>query len=471
MEWIIVFFHIAVAPFAIVHALLFKRDSRAALGWVGISLLFPVVGPLLYYFFGVNRLRARARELRGTRLAFLNIGYERGDLRPPEEAPPERDAHPLAHVGWITTATSLSHGNSMEMLVNGEAFFPRLVEDINAARHSINLATYIFSGHGIGAEVCDALADAAARGVTVRVLVDGIGSLYSLDAAAKRLRGSGVHVAHFHPPRLLPPTLSINMRNHRKLAIIDNECAYFGGMNIDDRHFVDPPRIRHPHADLHFRAYGPVVTSLQQVFAKDWHISSGEDLEPAEPLSGTRGEARARVIEDGPDESLDRLTMTLMGIFSGAQRSIRIVTPYFIPPRELAGALQAADIRGVRVEVFLPERSNLRFVDWATRHLLWELLQWGVEVYSVPAPFLHSKLVAVDDDYLAVGSANIDSRSLRLNFELGVEVIDEQLAAEAGAYIDRLESIARPITLEEVDGRSLPVRLRDSIFWLFSAYL
>ena len=471
MEWIILFFHIAVAPFAIVHALLYKRDARAALGWVGISMVFPVVGPLLYYFFGVNRLRARARELRGRRLSFLSIGHERGELRPPEGAPPEEDTHPLAHVGWSTTATPLSHGNSIEMLVNGDAFFPRLLDDINAARQSINLSTYIFSGRGIGAQVCDALADAAARGVTVRVLVDGIGSWYSLDGAAKRLRGSGVHVAHFHPPRLLPPTVSLNMRNHRKLAIIDGTCAYLGGMNIDDRHYLDPPRIKHPHGDLHFRACGPVVVDLQQVFAKDWRISSGEKLAPAAPWTGAAGNARTRVIEDGPDESLDRLTMTLMGIFSGAQESIRIVTPYFIPPRELAGALQAADIRGVRVEVFLPERSNLRFIDWATRHLLWELLQWGVEVYAVPPPFLHSKLVAVDDDYLAVGSANIDPRSLRLNFELGMEVIDEQLGADAAEYIDALAARARPITLEEVDGRSLPVRLRDSVFWLFSAYL
>lgn len=470
MQWIILFFHVVVAPFAIVHALLYKRDSRAALGWIGISLFFPVAGPLLYYFFGVNRLRARARELSGVRLPFFHIGYERGTLRPPAKTPVEHDSHPLARAGWSTTGEPLCGGNTVDLLENGDGFYPRLLEDIHAAREVIGISSYIFSGKGIGAEICDALIAATERGVSVMVLVDGVGTLYSLRGAEHRMRGSKVRVARFHPPRLLPPSLSINLRNHRKLAIIDGVCGYYGGLNIDDRHFVEQPRSGDPHIDVHFRAEGPVVESLGRIFARDWHTVTGEEI-AFPPAGKSAGKVRARAIEDGPDESMDRLAITLMGVISGARKRVRIVTPYFIPSRELAGAMQAAEVRGVDVQVILPLRSNLRFVDWATRHLLWELLQWGVKVHFVPPPFVHSKLVLVDDEYVLGGSANIDPRSLRLNFEVGVEMFDARMAAKASGYVDRLEDLSQRVSLEDVDRRPLPVRLRDGFFWLFSAYL
>jgi cardiolipin synthase len=470
MQWIILLFHVVIAPIAIAHALLYKRDSRAALGWIGISLVFPIAGPLLYFFFGVNRQRARALEMSGSQRKFFRIGYERGTLRPPGTAPPEKDSHHLAHVGWSTTSEPLLAGNRVELLENGDAFYPRLLADIRNARRAIRLSSYIFSGKGIGAEICDALVAAASRGVDVHVLVDGLGTMYSLRSAERRLRDTGVKVARFHPLRLFPPDVSLNLRNHRKLVVIDGETVYFGGMNIDDRHFVAEARKASPHADLHFRAEGPISTSLDRTFLRDWHIATGETLSPLAAVPGT-GDVKMRAIEDGPDESMDRLSITLLGIISGARHRVRVVTPYFIPSRELLGALQAADVRGVDVKIILPMRSNLRFADWATRHLLWELLQWGVEVYFVPPPFVHSKLVTVDDDYVLGGSANIDPRSLRLNFEIGVEMFDRNVATHAAHYIDTLCTDARQVTLEEMDHRSLPARFRDGFFWLFSAYL
>src|SRR5690606_19136730 len=170
-------------------------------------------------------------------------------------------------------------------------------------------------------------------------------------------------------------------------------------------------------------------------------------------------------------ESLYRIAMTLLGVISAARRRIRILTPYFLPHRELTGALQAAAIRGVRVEILLPEKSNLPYVDWASRHQLWEFLKWGVQVRLDPPPFAHSKALLVDDEYVMAGSANLDARSLRLNFEVGVEMFDVKFAADVHEYFDANWARARPLTLDDVDRRSLPARLRDGFFWLFSGYL
>lgn len=467
---IVLFFHFIVAPFAVVHALLFKRDHRAALGWISVSILFPVAGPLLYFLFGVNRIHHSAREVIGWKSTLPYFGYERGEVLPPQKFTPKSDVHPLAHVGWRTTATPLIGGNSVTFLENGDAFYRRLLEAIKTARKRVWISSYIFSGSGIGREIADALANAAKQGIDTRVLVDGVGAWYSLHSLRRRLQGTGVRYVEFLPLRLLPPAIHFNLRNHRKIAVIDTGHAFFGGLNIDDRHFVAAPRIKHPHEDVHFELRGPAAASLAEVFARDWYAATREVL-AVTGKGKEQGEALARVIEDGPDESLDRLAMTLMGLVGGARRRIRIMTPYFLPHRELVGALQGAAVRGVVVEVLLPEQSNLRYVDWATQHSLWELLQWGVCVGLKPPPFSHSKLFVVDDDYVLGGSANLDPRSLRLNFEVGVELFDARLAATVNDYLDNAWKSARVLRLEELDQRSLPVRLRDGLFWLFSAYL
>lgn len=466
---VVLFFHVVVAPVAIVHALLFKRDYRSALGWIGVSLIFPIAGPLLYFFFGVNRLRQRARELVGESAHPVFFGYISSKTRAPLVTS-EDENHYLAASGHNTTTEKVVGGNRITLIRNGDALYPRLLEKIRHADRYVWISSYIFSGKGIGAEIAAALIEAAERGVDVRVLVDGVGALYSMRSLRGRLRNTQVHFAEFLPPRLLPPSLYINMRNHRKIVAIDNACGFFGGLNIDDRHFVTEPRIPHPHEDVHFEIQGPGVPRLASLFARDWYSATRERLE-IRGDAAPAGEVEVRVIDAGPDESLYRLAMTLIGVCSAARKRIRIMTPYFLPHRELTGVLQAAAVRGVDVQILLPEKSNLRYVDWATRHQLWEFLKWGVKVRYEPAPFAHSKLILVDDDYVLGGSANLDPRSLRLNFELGVEMFDAELAREVHAYFDDNWNSARELSLKEVDRRSMPARLRDGFFWLFSGML
>lgn len=472
--WIIVLFHLVIMPVAAVHALIYKRDHRAALGWIGVIVLFPVAGPLLYFLFGINRLRTKAQIFSGHHLPVMFFRHDRAAPPLVKNPDPLIDAlpHPdLARVGSRATGQPLLPGNRVRILVNGEAFFPALIKSIEEARHWIVLSTYLFGHSGEAEDVITALAQAKARGVAVYVLADGIGTCYSLRAAIRALRRAEVEVALFTPPSLIPPSLDINLRNHRKIAVIDRQLGFFGGINIDDRHMVDKPGNPHPTEDVHFEVKGPLVGELTNLFCHDWDLVTGKTPELTPLSSPTAGESICRLIDDGPHDNLNQLSMTLVGVFTAARQRIRIMMPYFLPNLEMVAALQAAVLRGVYVEIILPERSNLRFVDWATRNMLWELLLWDINIRYKAAPFAHSKLILVDDTYVMTGSANLDARSLRLNFELGVEWFDADLAAQLHDYLDAAFSHSRPVTLAELDRRPFWQRLRDAFFWLFSSYL
>lgn len=468
---IAIVFHAVLAPATALHALMFKRDPRAAFGWIAVCILFPLAGPLLYVLFGLNRARGRAQRLG---LEHLGFAHERGAAIEAQETLTEevRAAYgELARIGQALSRHPLLTGNRVETLVNGEQAYPAMLESIATARHHILLSTYILDRDDTGRRFIEALRSAAARGVDVRVMIDGFGDWYSWPRSSAQLRRAGLKVARFLPPRLLPPSLAINMRNHHKILVVDDQVGYTGGMNLGDRHLVAMPGNRRPTADLHFRLDGPVVAQLREEFLRMWRFVTASDDEPAVQPVSPAGDLLCRTLTDGPDEDLDRLTMLLTAAIAEARDSIRIMTPYFLPPRELIGALQAAAIRGVDVLIVLPSRNNLPFVHWATRNMLWELLFRGVRVAYQPAPFNHGKLFVVDREYTLIGSTNWDPRSLRLNFELQIEVYGADFAQPLIETIENAAHSGRAVSLSEVDGRPLHERLRDSACWLFSPYL
>lgn len=452
------------------HALLTKRDPRSALAWIGIVLLLPLGGPLLYFIFGVNRIRTRHRRLKRFPLP-LEFGYEQPDDAGLADLVPGTAADgPIARASARISHRPCLPGSHIERLHNGDQAYPAMIEAIRSAERYVYLSTYIFGASGAARDIIDALKAAQRRGVTVCVLIDGLGQWYTLARTAPALREGGVRVARFLPLRPWPPSVHVNMRNHRKILVVDGEIAFTGGMNIADYHVIGDGN-RHGVIDLHQRLRGPVVSQIEAVFAEDWRFATGQALPEPAPPGGPAGEAACRVITDGPNEDLDRLALVLLAAVSAAQRRITIMTPYFLPGRELLGALQAAALRGVDVRILLPGKNNLPYVHWATRNMLWELLLHDVQVRYQPPPFVHSKLLLVDDDYAQVGSANLDPRSLRLNFELNVEVFDPAFNAALSADFEAAWAPARPVTLQEINRRGLAERTRDAICWLFSPYL
>lgn len=493
---ILILFHAVLAPATALHALFYKRDSRAAFGWIAVCVLFPLAGPILYLFFGLNRARGRAQR-RGLSLAFFNtdrggpLNHAPSDADLPKDHHPDRHhlsplaqskahaedpTHPLRQAGQALSRYELVDDNTIELFEAGEPTFEAMLAAIAKAKHHIFIATYIFDRDQVGLAFVEALGQAVARGVQAFVIIDGVGRLYSRPPITQALKKAGVHVALFLPPRLLPPSASINMRSHHKIFLVDDDFAMTGGINLSYRHQIKDQDNRHPTNDLHFRLTGPITTQLRHEFERLWAMSNeyGHTL-PSRiehpPAAITEHPVQARVITDGPDEDLDRLTMLFIAALSQARHSVRIMTPYFLPPRELISAIQGAAIRGIDVVLVLPSNNNLSFVHWATQNMLWELLFRGVRVFYQPPPFHHGKLLVIDEAYTVIGSANWDVRSLRLNFELQVEVYGQPFAKAMHTLIDQAAEAGRPITLEEIDGRGFLTRLRDSICWLFSPYL
>jgi cardiolipin synthase len=276
------------------------------------------------------------------------------------------------------------------------------------------------------------------------------------------------------PTSLFAPwrVVTINLRNHRKVMVVDGCKAFTGGMNLRQGNLLKS-HPRSPVQDLHFRIEGPVVTSLQEAFVNDWAFATNEVLDGEKwfPELKETGGVIARVIMDGPDGDYEKLRWTLLAALAEAQTSIQIVTPYFLPDPVLIGALNLATLRGVRVDIILPAKNNLPFVQWASRALWWQVLKRGCYVWLTPPPFDHSKLMIVDDHWVLLGSANWDTRSLRLNFELNVEGYGRDFAVTMKEIVRKKLAGAHAVTLAEVDARSVPGKLRDAIARLFSPFL
>jgi cardiolipin synthase len=460
---------VALSLVASGHVVLNKRDVRAALGWFALIWLAPVVGAAAYAVLGVNRIRRRAQALR---LPDFRARPAGGERPPPPALPPGADhLAPLLALAEGVVRQPLVAGNSVDLLPGGPVAYPAMCAAIEAAERSVTFCTYIFDRGEAGDRFVAALAGAQARGVKVRVLVDAVGARYRWPPEYWRLRKAGIQTALFMP-RLTPAWLPfVNLRNHRKVLVVDGRTGFTGGMNVRDDFLPAPGRSA--FMDLHARVEGPAVAHLQSAFAEDWLFTTGEPLDGREffPPSAAAGTVLARGVTDGPDEDFEAVRWLLLGALATARERIRIVTPYFLPDAGLVSAIDVAVMRGVEVDVVLPERGNLPIVQWAQNAQLWQVIERGCRIWVTPPPFDHSKLLVVDGVWTLLGSANWDPRSLRLNFELQLECWDPDLAARVEALALERMARGRRLSLADVDGRSLAVKLRDGVARLFSPYL
>lgn len=455
------------------HALLYKRDSRSALVWVSLSFAFPLIGPFLYWSLGINRISRRAQSWQesGRWLSRTELfPIENPDTAMVQLPPSAQHLADLRHLEDTIVIPPLRAGNHIVALVGGEEAYPAMLAAISRARETVNMSSYIFDADGVGSEFVRCLIEAAGRGVAVRVIIDALGEKYSSKSLREAFRYSAVMLELYLPLR---HGAYINLRNHRKLLIVDGVEAFTGGMNIRSCHLKSCKEVADSVADVHFSVRGPVIADLQRTFLGDWYFITGHkpDNPCFFPTIEPQGDALACCVADGPDREFRKIEQIIKGALSCAKTHVYIMTPYFIPDREMISALITAVLRGVDIRVVLPGHNNLPFVHWASRALLWELLVSGIRVYYQPPPFVHTKLMLVDSAWSFLGSANLDTRSLRLNFELNLSVFDAALSATINGHFEQAFSGAHEMTVQEIEACSLPSKLRDNFARLFSPYL
>lgn len=477
LVWPVVFtlLHLLGSVAVTLHAILRTRQSKAAMAWIGLAWMAPLLGSIAYACLGINRI-----ERKGEALGFEEVRLKAGSYGSrPEDLMKLRNLarnNPsiigMARLGKAVTGRRLLMGNQVDPLVNGDEAYPAMLEAIRGAENSVSLMSYIFDSDRVGEQFLDELVAARDRGVEVRVLIDHVGSRYSKPTMVARLREVGIEVAAFLPTGRIGMFRFANLRNHRKILVVDGRVGFTGGTNIREGHCMEL-KPSFPVQCLHFRVKGPVVAHLQEAFATDWAFTTGERLEKERwfhPV-GLSGSVGARGVSDGPDEDLDKMAEMILGALACATKRVRIVTPYFLPDETIQWALVVAAMRGVKVDIVLPGRNNIRPMDWASMPQMPFLLQKGCRIYRSPEPFDHTKLMVVDRVWSLIGSTNWDARSLRLNFEYNIECYDEELAGRLDKVVEDKMAAAREVTLEELKERSTMVRLRDGLAQFLSPYL
>ncbi|MDK1388147.1 phosphatidylserine/phosphatidylglycerophosphate/cardiolipin synthase family protein [Sinorhizobium sp. 8-89] len=464
---------------AIIHAAMTKDDVRAAVGWVGVVLLSPVIGAAIYAVAGINRIRRTSIGLQRSLLRPRGADqYGRYDVTHDEVA--VRFGHRFAAMKMLgdrVARHAMSTGNHITMLEGGDTVYAAMLEEIGGARRSILIESYIFDRDPIGLRFADALIAAAKRGVSVRVLIDAVGARYSVPSVVSYLKEGGVPTAVFNGNIIMGLRLPYaNLRTHRKILVVDGVVAFAGGMNIRAG-FSAEVAGKAASFDTHFRVTGPVVADIFQVAAEDWQFSSGESLEGDAWKIGVPEDmpdappVLMRAVPSGPDSTNETNHKMLMGAFSVARQHIRLMSPYFLPDKELISALVTAARRGVEVDIVVPAINNLTLIDRAMTAQFDQVLKGHCRVWRAQGAFNHSKLMVVDERWAYVGSSNLDPRSLRLNFEFDLEVLDDAFARAVSSKICAILTTAEEVTLAGLREQPFPNRLANRLLWLGSPYL
>ena len=414
-----------------------KEQSASTVAWIMAIILIPLLGGALFILFGINRVDRRARlkgaKDRAIRRQLPNIS--RYQVLPSEiESPLTRN---IARLADTIGPNCLTDGNDIRVMNDTHETLGLTEQAIESAGQTIHLAYYIWRRDKTGTRLRDLIIRKAREGVKVRFLYDGIGSLFLNERFIRPMREAGIDVASSLPGTTIRERWSLNLRNHRKIVVVDGKIGFTGGMNIGDEYLGRSHNCGY-WRDTHLRVEGPTVLQLQQTFAEDWFYATNEPLTDLAlyPDSDDPGKTNAQVIASGPtgDKNLSRLVF--FEAIAQARRSIQLTTGYFVPPPEFIQALVAAALRGVRVRILVPGRPSYSWkIDYlapvyAGRSYYENLLEAGVEIYEYQRGVMHAKTMTVDGTWSLVGGANFDARSLMLNFEVGLAISGPRIAQQ-----------------------------------------
>ncbi|MFD1064591.1 cardiolipin synthase [Oceanobacillus locisalsi] len=453
-----------------------RKDPTSSWAWVMVLLFIPVIGFILYLIFGrpisrshifewdqrsrMDVKKAVQKQIRSIEDDTFRLNHE--DLRKHLD---------LVYLHLRNGEAVYTENNGVDIFTDGHEKFEALLEDIGRAKQHVHVQYYIMRNDGLGDRLANALIKKAKEGVCVRLLYDDMGSRSLKKSYIKRLREAGVLVEAFFPSRFII-NFKINYRNHRKLTIIDGETGYIGGFNVGDEYLGLKSKMGY-WRDTHLRVKGDAVQSMQTRFVLDWNQASKHQIsyeeEHFQTVSG--GEIGMQIVSSGPDSEYEQIKNGYMKMIMEAEEYIYIQTPYFIPDESLRDAIRIAVLSGVDVKIMIPNKPDHPFVYWATMYYCGDLLNAGAEIFVYQNGFLHAKTIIVDGNIASVGTANIDVRSFRLNFEVNAFLYDVAVVERLIEEFNNDLAHSTQMTKKLYEKRSIGIRLKESISRLISPVL
>ncbi|SDB81768.1 cardiolipin synthase [Pelagirhabdus alkalitolerans] len=454
-----------------------RKNPTSTWAWLLVLTFVPLGGFFLYLIFGRklskhklfvwdNKSRLGVKKAVQNQLQLL----KEGSFPIPPQYQPHKD---LFYMHLKNNDAILTENNKVDVFNDGKKKFDALIEDIEQAKHHIHILYYIVRSDELGQRIANALKKKAKQGVEVRFLYDDMGSRKLKKSYVKDLREAGVVVESFFPSLIPKINMKINHRNHRKLAIIDGKVGYIGGFNIGDEYLGYNRKFGY-WRDTHLRVEGEAVRNMQTRFILDWNQASKRRIiqyEPAYYQAIPQGDVGMQIVSSGPDSEWEQIKNGYIKMIMEAQDYVYIQTPYFIPDESLADAVRIASLSGIDVRIMIPNKPDHPFVYWATYSYVGNMLDAGAKIYIYQNGFLHSKTIMVDGKLASVGTANIDVRSFRLNFEVNAFLYDQNVTQRlVGDFYNDMNN-SYLFTLEDYQKRSYWIRFKESVARLISPIL
>jgi len=455
-----------------------RRDPTSTWLWIMALTFLPGIGFILYLFIGQDLSKQKMfktkeeedNHFRGLAL-MQNQEINEGKFQYIDPNFQKYEDHIKMHL--MNSDAYFTQNNNVDLFFTGEEKFEAMLESISKAKEYIYIEYYIFKSDRIGSKFIDALSKKAKEGIDVKLLVDGMGGRNLSKKSKKQLEDAGVGFAVFFPPFVPWLSIRLNYRNHRKICIVDGREAYVGGFNIGDEYLGRSKKFGH-WRDTHIRIKGSAISSLQWRFFLDWRFATKEDLTQRQSYLHHRDDlyhVGMQIVTSGPDSKWPSVKDGYLKTISDAREKIYIETPYFIPDDSIYEALRLAGLSGLDVRVMIPNKPDHPFVYWASMSYIGGLLQAGVKFYTYEKGFLHSKVVVADDFVSSVGTANLDIRSFKLNFEVNAFIYDESINLKLTENFIKDLKYCKEITLEAYKNRSNIVKLKESVSRLLSPIL
>jgi cardiolipin synthase len=463
---------------AIVVIFLERRSVGATWAWLMVLLFLPAAGFFLYLLFGQNLSRRKLYKLDIPNRDKINkmIQNERERFTHNQVTyndPLMSKYSSLLYMNLTSSSALFTQDNKVDIYTDGHKKFEALMDMIEGAEHHIHLMTYIIRDDKLGNRLVAALTNKAKEGIQVRILYDHIGSYQMGRHFFKELIESGGQVVSFFPSKIPYLNIRVNYRNHRKLAIIDGKCGFIGGFNIGEEYLGVIERFGY-WRDTHLRVKGSAVQQMQTQFFMDWNLASSEPLQGDDklfPKTDTQGDIGIQIVTSGPNDTMEQIKNAYIKMINAAKRSICIQTPYFIPDESLLTALKMAVLSGIEVKLMIPSKPDRKMVYWASYSYLGELLEHGMKVLLYEKGFLHAKTIVVDNEIATVGTANVDIRSFKLNFEVNAMIYSSVKAAELADIFEVDMQHCKELTYSDYQSRPRIEKFRESCTRLLSPIL